>query len=128
MFNAIPLNGQTWLICGGRDFADQEMFDGAMSQLIDLRGMPGRIVHGAASGADTLASKWGHRHALQVVAMRADWEKHGKAAGPIRNQEMLDLHRPDFVIAFPGGRGTADMVARARKASVEVAEIRALCR
>jgi hypothetical protein len=50
----------------------------------------------------------------------ADWNTHGRAAGPIRNQRMLDEVKPELVVAFPGGRGTADMVRRAREAGVNV--------
>jgi hypothetical protein len=53
----------------------------------------------------------------------ADWDGLGRKAGPIRNQRMLDEGKPDLVIAFPGGRGTADMVRRAREAGVEVVEL-----
>jgi hypothetical protein len=53
----------------------------------------------------------------------ADWKAHGRAAGPIRNQRMIDEHRPELVVAAPGGRGTADMVRRARAAGIEVFEI-----
>ena len=52
------------------------------------------------------------------MEMPADWTKHGKAAGPIRNQKMLD-ECPDLVVAFPGGKGTADMVRRAMKAGID---------
>jgi hypothetical protein len=57
------------------------------------------------------------------VVYPADWAKHGRAASPIRNQQMLDEGRPNLVVAFPGGRGTADMVRRARSAGVEVIEV-----
>lgn len=43
-----------------------------------------------------------------------------RAAGPIRDQEMLDKGKPDLVVAFLGNRGTADMVRRAREAGVPV--------
>ena len=121
---AVPINGQTWLICGGRDFADAAMFDAAMSDLIQLRGCPARIIHGAYRGADTLADEWGKRMALDVIAVPADWKTLHRAAGPIRNQAMLD-RKPDMVVAFPGGTGTADMVRRARGAGITVAEIKA---
>jgi hypothetical protein len=52
---------------------------------------------------------------------KAEWKKYGPAAGPIRNQRMLDWG-PDLVVAFSGGKGTADMVRRARAAGVEVIE------
>jgi UDP-N-acetylmuramoylalanine-D-glutamate ligase len=53
----------------------------------------------------------------------ADWKLHGKSAGHIRNQQMLDESKPDIVIAFPGGRGTANMIKRAKKAGVEVFQV-----
>lgn len=53
----------------------------------------------------------------------ADWDGLGRKAGPIRNQRMLDEGKPDLVVAFPGDKGTADMVRRARTASLEVLEI-----
>lgn len=123
MIDAIPINSQTWLICGGRNFMDWEMFSAAMGDLVRLRGMPEVVIHGAANGADRLASYWADKHALGVRAYPADWKTHGRKAGPIRNQEMIE-QKPDFVIAFPGGRGTADMVRRAREAGVDVAEIK----
>lgn len=123
MLLAVPMNGQTWLICGGRDFTDRAIFDDAMGDLLGVKGCPRKIIHGAARGADALAAEWGARHALDVAFIAADWASHGKAAGPIRNQKMLEEHKPDFVVVFPGGRGTADMVSRARKAGIDVAEI-----
>ncbi len=56
------------------------------------------------------------------MVFRALWERHGRAAGVIRNQAMLD-YGIDLVLAFPGGRGTADMVRRARSAGVAVAAV-----
>ncbi len=123
MFAIVPINGQTWLVCGGRAFEDYAMFEAAMSDLLALRGCPWRIVHGDATGVDTMAGEWGKRKAIYVVPCPADWNKHGKAAGPVRNQEMLDKFKPQLVVAFPGGRGTADMVRRAREVGVDVAEI-----
>lgn len=113
----------TYLICGGRDFADRALFEGAMRDLI-LHPEDCVIVHGAARGADTLADGWARARSIAVYACPADWEAHGKAAGWIRNQDMLEQFKPDVVIAFPGGRGTADMVKRARKAGVVVVEVK----
>ena len=124
MFDVILINDQTWIICGGRNFVDTEMFNSAMGDLIRLRGMPECIVNGGARGADLMAKEWAERHAIEARSVAADWGLHGKAAGPIRNQTMLDRYKPDFVVAFPGGKGTADMVHRSRKAGVDVAEIK----
>lgn len=53
----------------------------------------------------------------------ADWGSLGKAAGPIRNSLMLTEANPSLVIAFPGGKGTADMISKARAAGVKVIEV-----
>jgi len=96
-----------------------------MTYLVKTRGCPAKVVHGAARGADALADAWGYTMAVPVERVPADWKANGRAAGPIRNQKMLDEHKPTVVIAFPGGRGTADMVARSKKLSeIVVIEIK----
>jgi len=56
---------------------------------------------------------------VKLTRCRAEWEKHGKRAGPIRNRQMLEL-KPDGVVAFPGDRGTRDMITAAQEAGVPV--------
>lgn len=124
MFDIILLNYQTWLICGGRDFTDEAMFGNAIGDLIRLRGLPSKIIEGGAKGADRMARTWAGQKAIEVKTEEADWNKYGKAAGHIRNQAMLDKYKPDFVVAFPGGKGTASMIDKARKAGIDVAEIK----
>lgn len=120
--------GPRILMCGGRDFGDltlmtQAFFDIAEG-LLDADGeyvsIP-TIVHGAARGADTLAGMLAEQYGWNVEAHPADWDTHGRAAGVIRNQQMLDTGI-DHVVAFPGGRGTADMVRRAQRAGVPVTQ------
>lgn len=126
MFEVVINNNETWLICGGRHFEDQAMFDEVMGRLLGMWGCPGKVIHGAASGADTMAAAWADRLAVASVAVPADWATHGKAAGPIRNEDMLMKHKPKRVIAFPGGKGTADMITRAknRRGEIDVVEIK----
>lgn len=125
MSGIVVLNNETWLICGGRDFADQRMFDDVMGRLVAMWGCPAKVVHGDARGADMMADNWARLMAVEIVACPADWEKHGAAAGPIRNEDMLINHLPKRIIAFPGGKGTADMVRRAknRHGKIDVIEI-----
>lgn len=85
---------------------------------------PGTVVfHGAAKGADLKAGTFAEIAGLPVRRFPADWATHGKAAGPIRNREMLGA-KPDYVFAFhenlKESKGTADMVKIARKAGVPV--------
>lgn len=67
-----------------------------------------------------MASEFAKWKGIPVKTFRADWGKYGKSAGPRRNKQMLDEGRPDLVVAFEGGRGTADMVKQAKAAGVEV--------
>jgi hypothetical protein len=84
----------------------------------------GTIIHGGCpTGADKFADEYCVVNWLDMQVFRADWTAHGKAAGPIRNQRMIDEGKPDLVVAFPGGRGTADCVRRARAAGIPVKEV-----
>lgn len=80
-------------------------------------------IQGGANGADYLFWQWTDARGVPCGSYNADWKAHGKAAGFIRNQQMLDEGKPNLVVAFPGGPGTAHMVARARAAGVRVVEI-----
>lgn len=81
------------------------------------------LVHGDASGADRLALYKAIDLGWDTEPHPANWHIYGNAAGPMRNQAMVDSGL-DVLIAFPGGRGTADMVARALKAGVLVLEVK----
>jgi len=107
------------LVCGGRDYSDAEYM-----ALVLKAADPGVIIHGAAKGADTLAGKWAHDHGVPVEEFPADWEKHGLQAGPLRNLQMLTEGKPDLVIAFPGGKGTAHMRKVARAHDVQVVTVK----
>lgn len=114
------------LVCGGRDFADRALMSRTLAPYRPKSALSASehiIIHGGAPGADTLAGEWVEVFGGRQRIFPADWKVHGKAAGPIRNQRMLDEGKPDLVIAFPGGRGTADMVRRAKAAGVQVLEI-----
>ena len=113
----------TVLVCGGRGFDDLGLLDETLTQIWSKHGKSMRIIEGGGNGADFLAKAWAKWYEIDHEQFPADWKKHGKAAGPIRNQQMLDEGTPDLVVAFPGGWGTKDMVSRAKKAEVEVMEV-----
>jgi hypothetical protein len=110
------------LVCGGRDYADRER----VFSLLDLAHAASEfscVIHGCARGADTLAGDWAEVRNIPVERYPALWEQHGRRAGSVRNQLMLTDGKPDLVIAFPGGAGTADMIRRSKAAGLLVAEI-----
>jgi len=81
------------------------------------------IIHGDAKGADRLAQRWADANRCPVERWPADWKTLGRAAGPMRNTQMLDEGHPDLVVAFPGGVGTSDMVGKALDAGVDVIDV-----
>ena len=116
------------LVCGGRKYNDSAMFSRVMGALflddgsvLARRGLT--IIHGAQTGADTLAHQWAVANCARPAPYKAEWTKYGNPAGPIRNQRMIDEGRPDLVIAFPGWVGTNDTVTRARAAGIPVLRV-----
>ena len=107
------------LVCGGRDYSDTETLFSTLDKL-HKKNPISCIISGAASGADAIAISWAKDVGIGYEAYPAQWNKHGKSAGPIRNQQMIDEGKPDYCVAFPGGRGTADMVTRCRVQNILV--------
>jgi hypothetical protein len=108
------------LVTGGRDYTDQTEVDNALDAVHRKHGIT-LLIEGGARGADRLARSWARRNNVLLCTFEAEWGKYGKAvAGPLRNGRMLSEGRPEAVVAFPGGAGTADMVAKAEAARVPV--------
>jgi hypothetical protein len=108
------------LVCGGRDFQDWRVVDAALDK-IHAETPITYLIHGGAKGADDLGGAWARRHSeVQEVVCPANWKMLGKAAGPVRNVLMAAL-RPDLVVAFPGGKGTANMIQVAEDMNLKVA-------
>jgi len=111
------------IVCGGRHFNDALLLRQTLDDLHAKRGFTA-MMHGGATGADTLAKEWAAGKPIDRYVCHANWRAYGRAAGPRRNAKML-LWKPDLVVAFPGGMGTADMVKRAKAAGIEVIEVAA---
>ncbi len=107
------------LVCGGRDYGNVTHVAQELSRIHRSRGIA-VVIQGGAAGADQIARTWAEHNGINSITYAAEWDKHGRAAGPMRNQAMLERETPDLVVAFPGGRGTEDMIRRAKAAGVEV--------
>jgi hypothetical protein len=107
------------LVCGGRSYDDAHHVYAVLDALHKKKPIH-IIIHGAARGADTIADHWAASRKVSVMRFPAAWDRLGKAAGAVRNAEMLQIGRPDLVVAFPGGKGTAHMKALAKANRVEV--------
>jgi hypothetical protein len=103
------------LVCGTRRAKPTPLIEAIYDEIVLV---PGDVViHGAAPGVDTKAARLAVERGADADAYPADWQRHGKAAGAIRNQRMLDQGKPELVVALPDSRsiGTLDMVERARQ-------------
>lgn len=108
------------LVTGGRDYADREAVFAELDR-IRAGNLAFVVINGGASGADKLARDWCLARSVDFMTCPADWKRWGRSAGPRRNEEMLKvIGKPDLVVAFPGGDGTQDMIARALRAGVRV--------
>lgn len=106
------------LVCGGRNFRDRNILFAELDRLHADWGPFKSVIQGGADGADRLAKTWAEERGIECVTFPADWKKHGKRAGPLRNQQMIDEGKPDFAVSFPGGAGTHDMMTRITKAKI----------
>lgn len=127
------------VVCGGRTFgerprnladprysercahaeSERTQLNYVLSAFHDAFGI-GELAHGGARGADTLAGEWAARFQVPCRVFTADWKGYGNLAGALRNKAMLEEFAPDYVIVFPGGKGTADCVRRAKQRFIPV--------
>ena len=110
------------LVCGGRDYLDGPHIHATLDRVHAKHGIT-LLIEGGASGADVRARAWAIARKIPFVTEAVtddDWELYGPAAGPMRNKRMIVAHRPEAVVAFPGGKGTRDMCAQAKAARIPV--------
>lgn len=110
------------VIFGGRDFTNKRLAFKALDQLHEQYKFT-VVIDGMAKGADKIGFDWGKERGLQAERYPAEWGRYGRAAGPIRNQQMIDEGKPDIGVAFPGGTGTAHMKSRLKAAGIKVKTI-----
>ena len=109
------------LVCGSRDYSDRETLFRVLDKLAAVVEVT-TIIEGGATGADTLAYDWARARGVACQTFPANRKAHGKAAGALRNRQMLDEGKPDLVVAFPAASsvGTFHMIKIADEAGVTV--------
>jgi len=109
------------LVTGDRNWDDDDSIARRLNRAARFRRTV--IIEGGAKGADAAAAAWAKAKGAGHEQYKADWAKHGRAAGPIRNRTMLEQGRPDRVLAFHpdlgSSKGTKDMVSAAHRAGVK---------
>lgn len=106
--------GVRLLVCGDREWKDPEPI---RELLLEVK--PEVLIEGECRGADLIARAEAEKLGILVLPFPAQWKRYGRAAGALRNQQMLDEGKPTMVVGFHDrigeSRGTRDMLRRARK-------------
>lgn len=124
------------LVCGGRSYGSRQTEDfgevvvqeevntlnAVLNDLLKTH-KDVTIIQGEAKGADRLAKLWAIKNKVPYLSFPANWSQYGKSAGYKRNVQMLEEGKPDLVVAFSGGKGTAMMCDIATRAGVEVIKV-----
>ena len=109
------------IIAGTRTFSDYELLERHVRHMLSRKSREEvEIVSGGAAGADRLGERFARENGYKLRVFPADWERYGRRAGILRNQQMVDY--ADALIAFHDGqsRGTAHVIAAAREAGLLV--------
>ena len=104
------------IVCGGRDYLDREHVFAVMDEEHTQNPIT-LLMHGGAPGADRLAYEWAIVNHIGTREYAARWGKHGRAAGPLRNERMAKAGA-HLCIAFPGGPGTRSMTELAQRHNI----------
>ena len=125
----MKMNPKRILVTGGRHYDNVPYIWQTLDKLDTQWKLIRTIIEGASDdvtgpykGADYWAHQWALARGRVTVRVHAEWETHGKQAGPIRNKLMIE-QKPTLVLAFQGGKGTANMKYLARKAKIRVYEV-----
>lgn len=107
-------------IVGSRNFNDYDLFLTKINQWILINGPIIKIVSGGAFGVDSLAAQYANNNNIELLIFPADWKQFGKAAGPIRNQQIVNAS--EKIIAFPSNEsiGTENTIKIATKKGISV--------
>lgn len=108
------------IVAGSRDFNEYEFVARWLDYYLGFIDGEIEIVSGKCKGVDALGEQYANDNNYPVKPFTADWNKHGIAAGPIRNQQMADY--ATHLIAFPAkdSKGTKDMIKKATDKKLHV--------
>jgi hypothetical protein len=106
-------------VTGGRDYEDRAYVWRRLNEFEAEYGQIAEMAEGEARGVDTFCREWAIAAGVPFKPYKADWDRYGDAAGSIRNIEMLEDFKPDYLLVFPGGVGTTHCSRQARKHNIE---------
>lgn len=112
------------VIAGSREFEDYALLEQTLDHILDEQTDSIELVSGHAKGADLLPERYAKENGLPIHIIKPDWKAYGRAAGPIRNRQMLDyaMDESPLVVAFWGGKskGTKNTIDTAKSLGIPV--------
>ena len=106
-------------VVGSRFFTDYNYVKSSLDIVSEFKEIT-VIISGGHRGADTLGERYAKENGIEFVLFAADWNKYGKAAGPIRNKQIIEEGKPELVVAFKPGKGTKTTINYAERNNIEV--------
>lgn len=110
------------IVCGSRDFSDHKLLNNTLNNIV-AKYENVRIISGHARGADMFGECYAKNNNIPCTVMRAEWDKYGKQAGFIRNNQMIEFAKQanPVVVAFWDGKshGTKHSIEAARNQNIE---------
>jgi hypothetical protein len=112
------------LITGSRDWSDADLLRRVVLRMLAVSTQDAVLVHGGCRGVDVDAARLWREAGRPVEVHAAEWDVHGRAAGPIRNQLMVDLGA-DMCVALirDGSRGASQCADAAERAGIQTYRI-----
>lgn len=99
------------IVAGSREFSDYEYVKKMLRRHLGYDPLAARtIISGTARGADRLGERFALEHNLELIKMPAEWDKHGRSAGYIRNTEMAAIADECYVFWDGKSRGSKHMI------------------
>ncbi len=114
------------IIAGSRDLLnlriiDHRFIEDAIYSVYEI--FPEEVVSGNSGVADKSGEKFAYLNCLKITKFPADWGKHGKAAGPIRNREMAEYADALLLLWDGKSRGSANMKREMEKLKKPIYEV-----
>lgn len=111
-------SGWSVILTGSRSISDVVSTSGAemlLANAIEDSGFEvSEVVSGTARGGDQLGEKWAERRGIPIERFPADWDSHGRSAGPIRNQQMIEYADALVAVHVGDSKATGDKIDKAR--------------
>lgn len=113
----------TLLVCGGRNYTSHTVLLRVLDNVHAARPVT-KIVTSTSAGVHAMARAWAKTRDVEVAVWARNWNARKARIPGVRKPHVLDMEKPDLVIAFPGSERTDRMVRMAGQRGITVQHMR----